>query len=62
LVKRLVKRHNDWQAEMRRSAVEYGLAKSKQKAASVKPSARELKRDQKRAERRKARQKTKQSK
>ena len=62
LVKRLVKRHNDWQAEMRRSAVEYGLAKSKQKAASVKPSARELKRDQKRAERRKARQKTKQLK
>ncbi|MED5494801.1 MAG: sulfatase-like hydrolase/transferase, partial [Verrucomicrobiota bacterium] len=53
LAKRLVKRHANWQMEMRRSVTEHGLAK---------PSARETKREQKRAERKKARQRIKQPK
>ena len=62
LAKRLAKRHTNWQAEMRRSAAVYGLAKPRQKAVPAKPSARETKREQKRAERKKARQRTKQPK
>ena len=62
LAKRLAKRHTNWQAEMRRSAAVYGLAKPRQKAVPAKRSARETKREQKRAERKKARQRTKQPK